>query len=171
MQQSPPLGNVSQESLYILWTPKSRYCLQQPKPIDFIPSEIKNPHALPNYIFKILYILSSHLSLCLPICLSPSGLDTKPYFVLKYSVRHVAGILEHMNIVHHYLLRTFQSTAFGRSCSLRAESNIQYAVCVCLNVKEIRKGRLMGESILIMHNLRFFLLVALLSFLCKAHIC
>jgi hypothetical protein len=68
----------------------------------------------------------------------------------------MVGIVEQMSYVRLYLLRTFHCTAFGRFGSLRVESCTHYAVCVCLDVNETRRGAIMDESIFIMHNLQFF---------------
>ena len=80
MQQSPWEANrfaARQEIPLILWNPKVHYRIHKcPRPVPIL-SQLDPVPARTSYFLKIHLILSSHLWLCLPSGLFPSGVPTK----------------------------------------------------------------------------------------------
>jgi hypothetical protein len=79
---------VSQEIPRIWWNPKVHYHVYKWPPLVSILSQSNLVHTPHPTSWRLILILSSHLRLCLPSCLFPSGFPTKTlYTPLPFPIR------------------------------------------------------------------------------------
>ena len=91
MQQSPSWEanrfSASEEIPYILWNPKVHYRIHKcPQPVPIL-TQLDPVHASHPSSWRSIIILSSHLRLCLPKSLFPSGFPTKTLYKPLLSIR------------------------------------------------------------------------------------